>query len=88
LAEKKNTKKKQNFNTLNPQPTQSFSMPYYTEKPGVILHRQVPVPNLLGRCRPTGEQISCTGYSHSHPWDKPAQTPGQIDPCHAKKKTE
>jgi hypothetical protein len=26
-------------------------------------------PNLLGRCRPTGEQISGV-KSHSHPWEK------------------
>jgi hypothetical protein len=31
MAEK-NTKKNQNFDTLNPQPLQSFSIPSYTEK--------------------------------------------------------
>jgi hypothetical protein len=29
-------------------------------------------PNLLGRCRPTGEQISGTWYSHSYSWEKSA----------------
>jgi hypothetical protein len=67
---KKTTKKKQNSNTLNSQPIQSFSTPHYTEKPGRLPCHQTPAPNLLGRCRPTGEQISSTWYSHSHPWDK------------------
>jgi hypothetical protein len=43
-------------------------------------------PNLLGRCRPTVEQISGTWYSHSHSWDKPAYCLGQTDPCPAKKR--
>jgi hypothetical protein len=36
--------------------------------------------NLHGRHRPTDEQISGMWYSHSHPWDKPADPPGQTDP--------
>jgi hypothetical protein len=55
-----------------PQPTHNFPMPQYTEKPGDLPHRQTPATNLLGRRRPTGEQISGMQYSHSHPWDKPA----------------
>jgi hypothetical protein len=43
-------------------------------------------PNLLGRCRPTGEQINSTWYFHSHSWDKPAKPPGQTDPRPAKRK--
>jgi hypothetical protein len=66
------TKKKQNSNTPNPQPAHSFSMPHYKEKPGGLLHCQTLAPNLLGKCRPTGEQISGMWYPHSHPWDKPA----------------
>jgi hypothetical protein len=37
LAEKKNTKKKQDSDMLNPQPIQSFSTPRYTEKTGGLL---------------------------------------------------
>jgi hypothetical protein len=48
----------------------SFPMPGYMEKPGGLLHYQVLAPNLLGRCRPTGEQISGMRYPHSHSWDK------------------
>jgi hypothetical protein len=66
LAEKKTTKKKQNSDTPNPQPTQSFSMPHYNKKPGGLPHHQMLAPNLLGRHRPTGEQISSTWYSYSH----------------------
>jgi hypothetical protein len=55
---KKKKKKKQNSETLNPQPIKSFSMPHYTEKTGGLLHHQMPAHNLLGRCRPTVEQIS------------------------------
>jgi hypothetical protein len=60
LAKKaqKNKKKKQNSKTLNPQPVKSFSTSCYTEKTGGLQHRQMPAPNLLGRPRPTGEQIS------------------------------
>jgi hypothetical protein len=73
LSEKKiNTKKKQSSNTLNPQTIQTFCMPHYTEKTGGLSHHQTPAPNLLGRHRPTGEQISSMWYSHSYPWDKPA----------------
>jgi hypothetical protein len=68
--QKKITKKKQNSNTLNPQHIQSFSTPHYTEKTGGLPRHQMLAPNLLGRYRPTGEQISSTWYSHSHPWDK------------------
>jgi hypothetical protein len=40
--------------------------------------------------RPTSEQISKMWYSHSYPWDKPEEPPGQTDPHHhpAKKKAE
>jgi hypothetical protein len=55
---KKKKKKKQNSETLNPQPVKSFSKPHYTEKIGGIQHCQTLALNLLGRCRPTGEQIS------------------------------
>jgi hypothetical protein len=65
LAEKKTTKKKQNSDTLNPQSIQSFPKPRYTEKTGGLPHLQTPAPNLLGKCRPTGEQISGMWYSHS-----------------------
>jgi hypothetical protein len=58
LAKKKKKKKKQNSETLNPQPVKSFSKPHYTEKIGGIQHCQTLALNLLGRCRPTGEQIS------------------------------
>jgi hypothetical protein len=46
----------------------------------------MPPPNLLGRCRPTGELISSMWYSHSYPWDKSTQLPGQNDTHSAKKK--
>jgi hypothetical protein len=36
-------------------------------------------PNLLSRCRPTGEQVSGMSYLHSYPWDKPAEPTGQTD---------
>jgi hypothetical protein len=49
LAEKKSIKKNKNFNTLNPQPVQSFSMQRCTEKTGELPHRQTLAPNLLGR---------------------------------------
>jgi hypothetical protein len=70
--QKKTTKNKQNSDTLSPQPTQSFSTPRYTEKPGGLPCHQMPTPNLLGRRRLTGEQISGTWYSYSHLWNKPA----------------
>jgi hypothetical protein len=47
LAEKKNTKKKQNSETPNPQPEKSFSMPHYTEKVGGLPCCQTLAPNLL-----------------------------------------
>jgi hypothetical protein len=37
------------------------------------------------RHRPKGEQTSGTQFSHSHPWDKPAEPPGQTDLCPTKK---
>jgi hypothetical protein len=52
--QKKATKKNQNSNTLNPQPVQSYSTPCYTEKTRELPHRQMPAPNLHGRCRPRG----------------------------------
>jgi hypothetical protein len=70
--QKKTTKKKQNFDTLNSQPIQSFSMPHCTKKTGGLPCCQMQAPNLPGRNRPTGEQISSMWCSHSHPWDKPA----------------
>jgi hypothetical protein len=75
----KTTNKKQNSNTLNPQHAHTFSMPRYTEKPGGLLHHQMLAPNLHGRSRPTGEQISGIQYPHSHTWDKPAKSPRQSD---------
>jgi hypothetical protein len=42
-------KKKQNSETLNPQPIKSFSTPHYTEKTGGLQHHQTPAPNLLRR---------------------------------------
>jgi hypothetical protein len=73
----------------NPEPPAhtSFSTPLYNEKTGRLPHCQTLAPNLPERCRPTGEQISSTHYSHSHLWDKPAWSPGQIDSRPAKKKT-
>jgi hypothetical protein len=41
-------------------------MPHYNKKPGGLPHHQMLAPNLLGRHRPTGEQISSTWYSYSH----------------------
>jgi hypothetical protein len=49
----KKASKKQNSNTLNPQPVQSFFTPPHTEKTGGLLHLQTPAPKLLGRRRPT-----------------------------------
>jgi hypothetical protein len=85
LAEK-TTKNKQNSDTPNSQPAQSFSIPRYTEKPGGLLHCQKLTPNLLERHRPTGEQISNTRYSYSHPWNKPEESLGQTDLRPTKKK--
>jgi hypothetical protein len=50
----------------------SFSMPHYTEKTGGLPHHQMLAPNLLGKCRLTGEQISNMQYIQSYPWDKSA----------------
>jgi hypothetical protein len=69
---RKTIKKKQTHKPPNPQATQSFSMPHYMEKKGGLLCHKTSAPNLLGRRRPTGEQISGMCYTHSHPWDKPA----------------
>jgi hypothetical protein len=71
MAEKNHKEEAKLYDTLNSQPVQSFSTPHYTEKTGGLPHHQTPAPNLLGRCRPTGEQISGTQYSHSYPWNKP-----------------
>jgi hypothetical protein len=54
LGRKKNKRKKQNSKTLKPQPEQSLSMTYYTEKKRGIPHSQMPAPNLLRRCRQMG----------------------------------
>jgi hypothetical protein len=70
--QKKTTKKKQNSDTLHPQPAQNFFMSRYTEETGGLPHCQTPAPNLLGRFRPTGEKISHTQYTHNNLWDKPA----------------
>jgi hypothetical protein len=56
--EKKEKKKKQNSESLNPKPVKSFSTPCYTEKTGGLQHRQMQAPSMLGRRRTTGEQIS------------------------------
>jgi hypothetical protein len=55
--QKKSTKKNQNFDTLNPQLVQSFSMPRYTEKTGGLPCHQMPAANLLGR-HPADQQDS------------------------------
>jgi hypothetical protein len=55
--QKKSTKRNQGFDTLNPQPVQSFSMPCYMEKTGGLLCHQMPAPNLLGR-HPADKQVS------------------------------
>jgi hypothetical protein len=46
LAKKK--KKKQNSETLNPQPVKCFSMPHYTEKTEGLQHHQTQAPTCLG----------------------------------------
>jgi hypothetical protein len=71
--QKKTTEKKQNSDTLNPQPTQSFStprypeepggilMPCYPEEPGGILHHQAQAPNLLGNTvQQMSKQVACS----------------------------
>jgi hypothetical protein len=66
LAEK-NTKRKQNSDTLKPHHAQRFYTQCYTEKTGEPPCCQLLAANLLGRCRPTGEQTSSMQYSHSYP---------------------
>jgi hypothetical protein len=61
-------------------------VPHCIEKTGGLLHCQTLTPKLLWRHRPTGEKISGTQHSHSHPWDKPAKPPGQTDFHPTKKK--
>jgi hypothetical protein len=65
--QKKNHQEEQNSETQIPQLVQSFSMPHYIEKTGGLPCSQMPAPNLLGRCRPTGEQISGMWYSTATP---------------------
>jgi hypothetical protein len=86
--QKKNTKKNQNFDTLNPQPVQDFSTPHYTEKTGGLPCHQKPAPNLLERCRPTGKQIRGILYSHSHCWDKQHNLLDRLTPIPWKKKLD
>jgi hypothetical protein len=42
-------------------------------------------PNVLGRHRATGEEISSTQYYRSYPWDKPEYPLERLTP-HSKKK--
>jgi hypothetical protein len=56
LGKKKNEETK--LQNPEPQPLKGFSMQCYTEETGGLQHYQMPAPNLVGRCRPTGEQIS------------------------------
>jgi hypothetical protein len=79
---KKNTKKNKNSTILNLQPIQSFSTPHYTEKIGGLWLHKMPAPNLLGRCRPTGEQISnmhiptaTPGINQNSPLDRRTNAP-------------
>jgi hypothetical protein len=46
--------KKQNTETLNPQPIKFFSNAHYTEKPGEFHHWEMPTPNLSRICCQTG----------------------------------
>jgi hypothetical protein len=87
LAEK-TSKKNKNSDTLNLQPVQSFATPHYTEKTGELPCHQMPASNLLGRCRPIGEQISGMWCAHSYPCDKPASPPEQTHPTLQKKKKQ
>jgi hypothetical protein len=41
---------------------------------------------MLGRHRPTGEQISSKWYYHSNPWDKPHRPLGRLTPAPPTKK--
>jgi hypothetical protein len=52
--QKKNKRKKQNFETLNAQPIQTFSTPHYTEKTERPLHCQMLAHNLLRGHRKKG----------------------------------
>jgi hypothetical protein len=72
----KSTKKNKNFDTMNSQPIQSFSMPCYPEKTGGLLCHQTLAPNLLARHPADQQVISVKQYSNIHPWDKPAKPPG------------
>jgi hypothetical protein len=54
LSKNKTKKKKQNSETLNPQPIKSVSMPHYTEKTGGLQHHQTQAPNQPRRHRQTG----------------------------------
>jgi hypothetical protein len=84
---KKNTKKNQNFDTLNHQPIQSFSMPRYTEKTGGLLHHQMPAPNLLQKHLADQKvSIKCHAVFPQPPQDKPAYPPVQTDPLPCKKR--
>jgi hypothetical protein len=51
---KKKKMKKQNTETLNPQPIKFFSNAHYTEKPGEFHHWEMPTPNLSRICCQTG----------------------------------
>jgi hypothetical protein len=55
------------------------------EKPGGLLCHQMPTPNLLGRHKTPGEQISGTQYSHRQPWDKSASPLDRLTPTQGKK---
>jgi hypothetical protein len=46
----------------------------------------MPAPNLLDRCRPTGEQISIMQYSHNHPWNKQHSPLDRLTPRTTKRK--
>jgi hypothetical protein len=71
---KKNTKKNKNYDTLKPQPIQSFSMQHYTVKTGGLPHHQTLTPNLLGR-HLADQQVSNkyhVVFPPAIPGDKPA----------------
>jgi hypothetical protein len=84
----KSTKKNQNVDTLNLQPIQSFSTPHYTEKTGGFLLLQTTAPNLLGRCRPTGEQQASCGIPPTTPGINQHSPLNRLTPHTTKKKTE
>jgi hypothetical protein len=58
---KKNTKKKQKSNIPSPHKASPCHITLRNQE------SQMPAPNLLQRCRPTGEQISCMWYSTATP---------------------